>query len=153
MGITITRPSTTVDVITDLQALREALEAAQDIQQGGATPKTRLKALKRRVDESTLVLHLHGLTSSRWNMIVVKRTRTDGDRIVKDWPGMIADALPDMLDKAEWKTSKDPVDLSGDALSALLDSMSDTQTRDVMVTVQELNTPVTTVPKALADLL
>ncbi|GAA6124171.1 hypothetical protein BPY_22790 [Bifidobacterium psychraerophilum] len=171
MSISITKPTKTVEIVTDLAALRESLLTAQaldaankDQQPRNKTAaekhrrsiqaqKGKLKELVSKVDASTLNLTLRGLISSKWNMITVKNSHVDGERIIKDWPVMIAEALPDMLESAQWKTSGEQVDFNDADLKEFIESLSDTQVQDLMVNIQELNSPVVTVPKDLKALL
>jgi hypothetical protein len=156
MGITVKKPTRTFDIVTDLQLLRESLEKTQkyaDKKQHKVTEKADLKNLLHRVDESTITLTLHGLNSSRWNMIVIQNSTVKGDSMVKDWPKMVADAIPQMLESAVWKTSGDAIEFADGDLAELLDSLTDVQTMDLIVEVQELNTPAATVPKAVRDLI
>lgn len=156
MGITVKKPTRTFDIVTDLQLLREALEKTQkyaDREKHSVAEKADLKNLLHRVDESTITLTLHGLNSSRWNMIVIQNSSVKGDAMVKDWPKMVADAIPQMLESAVWKTSGDAIEFADGDLAELLDSLTDVQTMDLVVAVQELNTPTVTVPKAVRDLI
>jgi hypothetical protein len=158
MTFTIKRPTRSVEIVTDLQALQDSIVAASDAQE--AKGKTGVQALRQRaaeltqqVDESTLVLTLRGLNASQWNQIVIKRTDSKGNRLVKDWPGMISDALPVMLSTAHVKTDPDTtVELTASDLSELLSGLADSQVAELMQTVQVLNTPATSVPKALREL-
>ena len=154
MSITITKPTRTVEIITDYEALQESIRIANSIGETPSKPsRTSLAKAVAAVDDSTLTLALHGLNSSQWNAIVVENTNVVKERVVKDWPQMVKDAIPAMLDKAAWKTKPAPVELSSDDLDSLLDSLTDSQTQELMVAVQELNTPVTAVPKGVRDLL
>lgn len=156
MGITVKKPTRTFDIVTDLQLLRESLEKTQqyaDKTKHTVTEKEDLKNLLHKVDESTITLTLHGLNSSKWNMIVIQNSTVKGDSMVKDWPKMVADAIPQMLESAVWKTSGDAIEFADGDLAELLDSLTDVQTMDLIVAVQELNTPTATVPKAVRDLI
>lgn len=160
--ITVNKPVNTVEIVTDMVALQSSVDAANDLnaarEAGKATTaiqakKTALKKAIDNVDKSTLVLRLHGLNASQWNMIVIANQSVEGDRIVKDWPKMVADAIPQMLESAVWKTSGDAIEFADGDLAELLDSLTDVQTMDLIVAVQELNTPTSTVPKAVRDLI
>ncbi|ROT86937.1 hypothetical protein [Bifidobacterium mongoliense] len=156
MGITVKKPTRTFDIVTDLQLLRESLEKTQkyaDKTKHTVTEKADLKNLLHKVDESTITLTLHGLNSSKWNMIVIQNSTVKGDSMVKDWPKMVADAIPQMLESAVWKTSGDAIEFADGDLAELLDSLTDVQTMDLIVAVQDLNTPTATVPKAVRDLI
>lgn len=162
MSITIIKPTTTVELVTDLQALRESVLASNDLQTPSAAKaegQTQTKALAAlhalvdRVEDSTLILTLRGLTSSQWNMITVKHSHVENDRIVKDWPAMVEESLPLMLASVKWKTKDAPIDLEPGELHDLIEAMSDTQVQDLMVNIQELNSPVVEVPKAVLALI
>ncbi|MEE8702056.1 hypothetical protein [Bifidobacterium crudilactis] len=156
MGIVVTRPTKQFEIVTDLQALHESLAAAREIEGKDNVSKTEradLKRLLQKVDESTIVLTLRGLNSSEWNMIVIKNTEVVKDRLVKDVQQLVLESVPGMLESAEWKSTSEPIVFEGDEIASLIGSMSDSQTGELMVTVQELNSPNTSVPKDLADLI
>jgi hypothetical protein len=162
MGITVNKPTKGVEIVTDMEALQESINAANELNAARdtgkvdktiQTKKTTLKKLVAKVDESTIVMRLHGLNASAWNMIVIAHQSVEGDRIVKDWPRMVAEAIPQMLESAVWKTSGDAIEFADGDLAELLDSLTDVQTMDLIVAVQELNTPTATVPKAVRDLI
>ena len=161
-GITVNKPTKGVEIVTDMEALQESINAANELNAARdtgkvdktiQTKKTALKKLVAKVDESTIVMRLHGLNASAWNMIVIANQSVEGDRIVKDWPKMVADAIPQMLESAVWKTSGDAIEFADGDLARLLDSLTDVQTMDLIVAVQELNTPTSTVPKVVRDLI
>ena len=162
MGITVNKPGKTVEIVTDMEALQESINAANELNAARdagkvdktiQTKKTTLKKLVAKVDESTIRMRIHGLNASAWNMIVIANQSVKGDRIVKDWPKMVADAIPQMLESAVWKTSGDAIAFADGDLAELLDSLTDVQTMDLIVAVQELNTPTASVPKAVRDLI
>ncbi|MDF7665733.1 hypothetical protein [Bifidobacterium sp. ESL0745] len=167
MGITIKRPTEDFEVVTDLDALRRALESGAAIpkidtddhteseiaslrkQQADAIAKA--KELKDKTDESTLVISLRGLTCSEWNLIVLKNTDTKDGKIVKDWVGMVRDSLPRMIQSAHWKGKTEEITLDG--IEGLFDSMVDSQVADLLQVVQSLNAPRNMVPKELRELV
>ena len=162
MGITVNKPTKGVEIVTDMEALQESINAANELNAARdagkvdktiQTKKTTIEKLVAKVDESTIVMRLHGLNASAWNMIVIANQSVEGDRIVKDWPKMVADAIPQMIESAVWKTSGDAIEFADGDLAELLDSLTDVQTMDLIVAVQELNTPTSTVPKAVRDLI
>ena len=162
MGITVNKPTKGVEIVTDMEALQESINAANELNAARDTgkvdktiqpKKTALKKLVAKVDESTIRMRIHGLNASKWNMIVIANQSVEGDRIVKDWPKMVADAIPQMLESAVWKTSGDAIEFADGDLAELLDSLTDVQTMDLIVAVQELNTPTASVPKAVRDLI
>ena len=162
MGITVNKPGKTVEIVTDMEALQESINAANELNAARdagkvdktiQTKKTTLKKLVAKVDESTIRMRIHGLNASACNMIVIANQSVKGDRIVKDWPKMVADAIPQMLESAVWKTSGDAIAFADGDLAELLDSLTDVQTMDLIVAVQELNTPTASVPKAVRDLI
>ena len=162
MGIVVNKPRRTVDVVTDLDALRECIVAANDIngddgtkqsKRAGEERRKRLSSLVSKVDASTLTLRLHGLNSSQWNMVVVRNTSSEAGSMVRDWPTMLGEAVPSMIESVAWKASGETVEMSSDELRDLVSSLSDTQTMDLITVVQELNTPVSLVPKEARDLI
>jgi hypothetical protein len=171
MSITITKPTKTVEIVTDLAALRESIIAAQELEDANKdqqprnktaaakhrssiqAKKVQLKELVAKVDSSTLNLTLTGLISSKWNMIAVKNSHVDDDRVIKDWPAMVAEALPDMLESAQWKISGEQVELNDSDLKEFIESLSDTQVQDLMINIQELNSPIVAVPKDLKAMI
>lgn len=172
MSITVVRPTNSVEIITDLVALQASLNEANALQEFESNlpqthdsevkakqnrslqaKKTKLKKIVEKVNESTIVLNLRGLNSSRWNMIALEHSQASGERVIRDWPKMIAEALPEMLEKATWKTKDETISFTQEELSELLESLSDTQTMDIITVIQELNTPVATVPKGILDLI
>lgn len=156
MKITVTRPTKQFEIVTDLQAVRDSLKAAQEMKaqkRVSTAKKDELKRLLQQVDESTLVLNLQGLNSSKWNMLVIKNTEVVKDRMVKDVQKLVLDSVPDMLQSAQWKTTGAAVEFEDGELAELIESMSDSQTGELMVAVQELNSPNASVPKAVADLI
>lgn len=162
MGITVKKPTRTFDIVTDMVALQSSVDAANDLNQARAdnksataiqAKKAALRKLVAKVDESTIRMRIHGLNASKWNMIVIQNSTVKGDSMVKDWPKMVADAIPQMLESAVWKTSGDAIEFADGDLAELLDSLTDVQTMDLIVAVQDLNTPAATVPKAVRDLI
>ena len=91
----IKRPTKTVDIVTDLDTLAQAVDLKQQIDD--ATPNTagmtdaeicaakkatdklrrELKTKLKTIDESTVTLTLRGLGSSQWNQIVLATTTVD----------------------------------------------------------------------------
>jgi hypothetical protein len=162
MGIVVNKPRRTVDVVTDLDALRDCIVAANGIngddgqkqsKSVGEERRKRLSDLVDKVDASTLTLKMHGLNSSQWNMVVVRNTSSEAGSMVRDWPSMLGEAIPSMIESVVWKTSGDSVEMSADELRDFVSSLSDTQTMDIITVVQELNTPVSSVPKEARDLI
>jgi hypothetical protein len=174
MGFTVTRPVKQVEVITDMTLLQKLIAIANEL--NDLTTETvegltemeasirnaqvkklheKLAALKHQTDESTLVLTLHGLNASKWNLAVIKHTSTVEGKVVKDFLGMVKETIPEMLDAVAWKKeSTAPVpDLKGKTLTGFLDSLTDTQAMDLVEAAQEINSPVTSVPKAVVDLI
>lgn len=166
----IKRPTATVDIVTDLDTLARAIGLKNSIDE--ATPDTagmtdaevcaakkstdklrrELKTLLKTVDASTVTFTLRGLGSSQWNQIVAARVTADPKtgRQSSDVAGMLIDALPDMIVKVE--QAGEPVDFdSHEDVPALLETIVDTQTVELISTVQRLNTPQVAVPKALRE--
>ena len=144
-----------VEIVTDLQLMSDIIDLSNRIN-GQDKPdkqdKERLAGMVRDLDKSTLVLTLRGLPSSPWNAIVIDHTQVKGDRVVKDLQGMVADAVPRMLVKARYKDGE-PIDLDGEDLAGLTGSLTDIQVADLIQTIQTLNTPIDSLPKAVRDLI
>ena len=144
-----------VEIVTDLQLMSDIIDLSNRIN-GQDKPdkqdKERLAGMVRDLDKSTLVLILRGLPSSPWNAIVIDHTQVKGDRVVKDLQGMVADAVPRMLVKARYKDGE-PIDLDGEDLAGLTGSLTDIQVADLIQTIQTLNTPIDSLPKAVRDLI
>ena len=73
MGITVNKPGKTVEIVTDMEALQESINAANELNAARdagkvdktiQTKKTTLKKLVAKVDESTIRMRIHGLTAS-----------------------------------------------------------------------------------------
>ena len=152
----IVKPITkTVEIITDLQLMSDIVDlgnqvAGQDKRK--KADKEKLAGMVSELDSKTLVLTLRGLPSSPWNAIVIDHTDVVKDRAVKDFQGMVRDAVPRMLVKAAWKDGAE-VTLEAGELEELIDSLTDIQVADIIQTVQTLNTPVNQLPKAVRDLI
>lgn len=168
----IKRPTGTVDIVTDLDALTQAIGLKQQIDE--ATPNTatmtdaevcaankqtdklrrELKTLLKTIDANTVTFTLRGLGASQWNQIVIANSKpnTVSNREERDLEGILRDALPDMIVKAEQAGGQagEQVEFDPHAdVPALLDMIVDTQTLDLITLVQRLNTPQVQVPKAL----
>lgn len=152
----IVKPITkTVEIITDLQLMSDIVDlgnqvAGQDKRK--KADKEKLAGMVSELDSKTLVLTLRGLPSSPWNAIVIDHTDVVKDRAVKDFQGMIRDAVPRMLVKAAWKDGAEVTFEAGE-LEGLIDSLTDIQVADIIQTVQTLNTPVNQLPKAVRELI
>ena len=166
----IKRPTKTVDIVTDLDTLAQAVDLKQQIDD--ATPNTagmtdaeicaakkatdklrrELKTKLKTIDESTVTFTLRGLGSSRWNQIVLATTTVDQKtgKQERDINGLLMEALPAMIVNTE--QHGEPVEFDPVAdVPALLDAIVDTQTVELLVAVQQLNTPQAEVPKALRE--
>jgi hypothetical protein len=167
MGVQVQKITRDIEILTDLQVLQELVDQANRVSElvgddGDLTEsqmtqdvmaaKASLKQLIDEADDKTLVLQVQGLNSSAWNAIVMSNTKTVDGRLVKDMQGIIMDAVPRMLVGAHWHGHDEPVTFAGDELDGLLGSMTDTQTADCLEIVQELNTPITTIPKEAREL-
>lgn len=166
----IKRPTKTVDIVTDLDTLAQAVDLKQQIDD--ATPNTagmtdaeicaakkatdklrrELKTKLKTIDESTVTFTLRGLGSSQWNQIVLATTTVDQKtgKQERDINGLLMEALPAMIVNTE--QHGEPVEFDPVAdVPALLDAIVDTQTVELLVAVQQLNTPQAEVPKALRE--
>lgn len=152
----IVKPITkTVEIITDLQLMSDIVDlgnqvAGQDKRK--KADKEKLAGMVSELDSKTLVLTLRGLPSSPWNAIVIDHTDVVKDRAVKDFQGMVRDAVPRMLVRAVWKDGAE-VTFEADELEGLIDSLTDIQVADIIQTIQTLNTPVNQLPKAVRELI
>lgn len=166
----IKRPTKTVDIVTDLDALAQAVDLKQQIDD--ATPNTagmtdaeicaakkatdklrrELKTKLKTIDESTVTFTLRGLGSSQWNQIVLATTTVDQKtgKQERDINGLLMEALPAMIVNTEQHGEPVEFDPAVD-VAALLDAIVDTQTVELLVAVQQLNTPQAEVPKALRE--
>ena len=168
MTISIVRPHGTLEIITDFTLLQEtinlynqlidldqdenefATETANRRKEQDRIGK-RLKALASETDAKTLVFELTALNSSTWNQITLKHAKTDKDgRIIRDWPALIAEALPLMIDGIHWKTGDEPVEMQSGELIGLIGEFTDSQTADALRVIQEINTPISALPKAIS---
>ncbi|MBI0086627.1 MULTISPECIES: hypothetical protein [Bifidobacterium] len=152
----IVKPITkTVEIITDLQLMSDIVDLGNQVvgqDKRKKADKEKLAGMVSELDSKTLVLTLRGLPSSPWNAIVIDHTDVVKDRAVKDFLGMIRDAVPRMLVNAAWKDGAE-VTLEAGELEELIDSLTDIQVADIIQTVQTLNTPVNQLPKAVRELI
>lgn len=166
----IKRPTKTVDIVTDLDTLAQAVDLKQRIDD--ATPNTagmtdaeicaakkatdklrrELKTKLKTIDESTVTFTLRGLGSSQWNQIVLATTTVDQKtgKQERDINRLLTEALPEMIINVEQHGEPVEFDPAAD-VPALLDAIVDTQTVELLVAVQQLNTPQAEVPKALRE--
>ncbi|WP_288148221.1 hypothetical protein [uncultured Bifidobacterium sp.] len=166
----IKRPTKTVDIVTDLETLAQAVDLKQQIDD--ATPNTagmtdaeicaakkatdklrrELKTKLKTIDESTVTLTLRGLGSSQWNQIVLATTTVDQKtgKQERDINRLLTEALPEMIISVERHGEPVEFDPAAD-VPALLEAIVDTQTVELLVAVQQLNTPQVDVPKALRE--
>ena len=164
----IKRPTKTVDIVTDLDMLAQAVELKQQIDDATpdpagmtdaeicaakkATDKLRreLKNKLKAVDESTVTLTLRGLSSSQWNQIVTVSMTVNAvtGKQERDISNLLLLALPAMIVSVEQQGKPVEFDSKTD-VPALLEAIVDTQTVELLVAVQQLNTPQVEVPKAL----
>ena len=101
----IKRPTKTVDIVTDLETLAQAVDLKQQIDDATPNPagmtdaeicaakkatdklRRELKTKLKTIDESTVTLTLRGLGSSRWNQIVLATTTVDQKTGKQEQPG------------------------------------------------------------------
>ena len=166
----IKRPTKTGDIVTDLDALAQAVDLKQQIDDAApntagmtdaeicaakkAADKLRreLKTKLKTIDESTVTLTLRGLGSSQWNQIVLATTTVDQKtgKQERDINRLLTEALPEMIISVEQQG--EPVEFAPQTdVPALLEAIVDTQTVELLVAVQQLNTPQVEVPKALRE--
>lgn len=175
MQITVKRPTRDIEVITDyeilqglidtynqIQPLRGQDDGEQDFTTEGQASRDRMRreALERQLEElnaqldsKTLVITIQGLNASQWNQIAVKHTRIGKDHtVIKDLQAMLAEALPEMTAATRWKNG-DTVDMSKAEITTFVASMTDTQIAEIIGAMQELNSPIASVPKAISATL
>lgn len=173
MTISIVRPHGTLEIVTDFTLLQETInlynqlidldqndenEFATETETETANRRKeqdrigkRLKALASETDAKTLVFELTALNSSTWNQITLKHAKTDKDgRTIRDWTALIAEALPLMISGIHWKTGDEPVEMQTGELIGLIGEFTDSQTADALRVIQEINTPISTLPKAIS---
>lgn len=167
----ITLPSAQVNVVTDLNLLRDTIQLANQLDQlpdatGSMTEREiaanrrereqltrRLSELKTQTDEHTITLTLTGLRANEWNQIVLRATTvTEKNKPVKDLPKLLHLALPLMVTHVTDPTGTE-IETTAADLEAFADSLADTQTLELLQTIQELNTPVVSVPKEVVTML
>ncbi len=164
----ITRPTGTVDIVTDLtlitksQALSKRLEQLESQPTAGLTEtelsqrreeqtdlRESLKTLVEQINAATIVLHMTGLNSSQWEQIVAENTTTTNGEVKQNMVGIIVNAVPAMTKKITWKSGKhEEIEYDQAELRAMLVEMPDSQIFSILPTVQRLNTPVVALPKA-----
>lgn len=165
----ITRPSAQVNVVTDLNLLRETIQTANSLGRLPDTPglteaetadnraererlTRRLSELKTQTDEHTITLTLTGLRANEWNQLVLRSTITEKNKPVKDLPKLLRLALPLMVTHVTDPTGTE-IETTAADLEAFADSLADSQTLELLQTIQELNTPTTSLPKEITTML
>ena len=167
MDLTIKPATATLDVVTDMEALRRAIDLTRRLEETktpapGTTEAEastlraehdrmtdELKAAADAVTRSTLTLTLRGLPSNQWGQIVLRCTRKDGTR---DLNKLAQLALPAMATHAA-RADGTPVEASAQDLAAMAETLTDSQTMDALTLIQSLNTPPTGLPKAALTLI
>ena len=155
MKVTVKPITKTVEIVTDLQLMSDIVELSNQLAQQDKpkkADKVKLAGMVKDLDSKTLLLTLKGLPSSPWNAIVIDHTDMVKDRAVKDFQGMVRDAVPRMLVKAAWKNGAEVAFEAGE-LEGLIDSLTDIQVAELIQVIQELNTPINALPKAVRDLI
>lgn len=171
--IVVNRPTETVSVITDMQALQKTIDAANRIGQAknrvqdrdlseaeqGAARRDLKKAvqdartLRDGLKHVTLRITLKGLPVTRWMQVSLSNTHEQKGAEVRDLPAMVKEALPEMIVKTEWADGR-PADMGGrKGIEQFADSLSDTQMADLIQAVQDVNSPVTSLPKQAQQLI
>lgn len=155
MEVTVKPITKTVEIITDLQLMSDIVDLGNKVAQQDKPKKAdkeKLAGMVKELDSKTLLLTLKGLPSSPWNAIVIDHTNMVKDRAVKDFQGMVRDAVPRMLVKAAWKDGAEVTFEDGE-LEELIDSLTDIQVAELIQTIQTLNTPINQLPKEVRDLI
>lgn len=155
MDVTVKPITKTVEIVTDLQLVSDIVDLGNQLVEQDKKNKAdreKLAGMVKELDSKTLMLTLKGLPSSPWNAIVIDHTDVVKDRAVKDFQGMVRDAVPRMLVKAAWKNGAEVAFEAGE-LEGLIDSLTDIQVAELIQVIQELNTPINALPKAVRDLI
>ncbi|RSX56774.1 hypothetical protein [Bifidobacterium samirii] len=170
MELKVSTPTARVGIVTDLTALRDSIdltnrittldEPAQDMteHETAALARERENLLEslaqtvQAVEASTITLTLKGLKSNEWNQIVTRCTTTADGRQTRDLARLALLAVPRMVQNVT-DANGTMVDTDETAITTLVDSLTDTQTAELLTTVQELNTPVSSLPKETLTLL
>lgn len=155
MEVTVKPITKSVEIVTDLQLMSDIVDLGNQVvdqDKKNKADREKLAGMVKELDSKTLVLTLKGLPSSPWNAIVIDHTSMVKDRTVKDFQGMVRDAVPRMLVKAAWKNGAEVTFVDGE-LEGLIDSLTDIQVAELIQVIQELNTPINTLPKAVRDLI
>ncbi|RSX46120.1 hypothetical protein [Bifidobacterium castoris] len=165
---TITRPTGTIEIVTDLDTLNQSRELSKKLEQleteptSGLTEKelsTRagnakklrkdLEQVVRTIREHTLILEVRGLNASMWEQLVAANTSMEDGQPKQDMLALIRDAVTHMATGAHMQPTPDePLEFNEAELSGLLDQMPDSQLVSMMPIVQQLNTPAVSLPKA-----
>ncbi|PLS23784.1 hypothetical protein BLI708_00380 [Bifidobacterium imperatoris] len=169
MELQVHSPYTSVEIVTNMTALRAAIELTNRINElkalenmteaeASAARGEREKLAKQLsktvqdVQKSTLTVTLEGLRANEWNQLILRCTSMENGRQSRDMNRLLQLAFPRML-----RAIKDPVgkamEASPESVKTLLDSLTDSQTAEILTTIQELNTPVTSLPKETLTLL
>lgn len=170
MDLRVSTPTAQVRIVTDLDALRESITLTNRINalssptanrteaEAAADARERerllddLRETAGRVDASTITLTLQGLHSNEWNQLVTRCTGMDNGRETKDLAKLARLSTPRML-TAVTAPDGTPIEADETAVNGLVDSLTDSQTLELLQTIQELNTPVTSLPKETSALL
>ena len=155
MEVTVKPIMKSVEIVTDLQLMSDIVDLGNQVagqDKKNKADREKLAGMVKELDSKTLVLTLKGLPSSPWNAIVIDHTSMVKDRAVKDFHGMVRDAVPRMLVKAAWKNGAE-VTFGDGELEGLIDSLTDIQVAELIQVIQELNTPINALPKAVRDLI
>lgn len=165
MSITITRPQQTIEIVTDLIALQDSVLAANEYLNAKDKPGMteaeaseldalyqRMQKSKQKADESTIILELKGLNASKWRLLTLQFTATNEDgQVTRDLVEQIAAAIPEMYVSAAYKQTGEKI--SKNDITQLIPELTDSQLNDLLVLVQNLNDPVTSLPKEIYQLL
>ncbi|PLS25973.1 hypothetical protein [Bifidobacterium parmae] len=167
---TITRPTTDVDIVTDLDALRDTIELTNHYNEivdatDGTTEaeashhrreldhtRSKLADLAAKVEASTITLTLQGLPSNQWNQTVARCTTTQGGRTTKDLNKLATLALAAMTTGMRGHDGE-AIPVTADELAGLAGNLADSQILQLLETIQALNVPATSLPKETLTLL
>lgn len=173
MNIEIKRPTQTIQIVTDLVAMQASIKAASDYldlknkisgdnptvseaavnEQGETLDELyqKMSKLKEQTDDSTISITLQGLNASQWRQLSLKHlTVNDDGNNVQDLPAQVEEAIPLMMVEAHDKSGSP---INRDNITKLVKELTDSQLADIMIICQNLNDPVTELPKEISQLL
>lgn len=167
----IVRPQGQVEIVTDFPLLEECQTLSSRIEQlvniseqerQGFTDgeiaqrheeadrqREQLKRLLKKVDESTLVICLQGLTSSAWEQILAQNETMVNGKPRQDTLGVVAQAIVAMATEGHMKSNPDVIiEFDAAGLDEFIRELPDSQAFSLLQEINRLNMPRFAVPKA-----